>query len=54
MSRNTVLSAVAMLAIMVATPQLYPSIGAIDTAVAAANSGDITKEEAEKQLAGMY
>lgn len=36
MSRNTVLSAVAMLAIMVAAPQLYPSIGAIDTAVAAA------------------
>ena len=32
MSRNTVLSAVAMLAIMVAAPQLYPSIGAIGTA----------------------
>lgn len=36
MSRNTVLSAVAMLAIMVAAPQLYPSIGAIGTAVVVA------------------
>lgn len=33
MSRNTVLSAIAMLAIMVAAPQLYPTIGAMGTAV---------------------
>ncbi len=33
MSRNTVLSAIAMLAIMVAAPQLYPTIGATGTAI---------------------
>lgn len=33
MSRNTVLSAIAMLAIMVAAPQLYPTIGALGTAL---------------------
>lgn len=33
MSRNTVLSAIAMLAIMVAAPQLYPTIGATGTAL---------------------
>lgn len=32
MSRNTVLSAIAMLGIMVAAPQLYPTIGAMGTA----------------------
>lgn len=36
MSRSTVLSAIAMLAIMIAAPQLYPSIGAAGTAVVVA------------------
>ena len=41
MSRNTVLSAIAMLIIMVAAPQLYPTIGATGVAVIVAVSAAV-------------
>ena len=41
MSRNTVLSAIAMLMIMVAAPQLYPTIGATGVAVIVAVSAAV-------------